>query len=203
MTRPLRQLLTGILFFVSSSMSAQLWITAGTSINEILPFEMIVGGWMPQANPDMNLARIGGYMSIGVGRSEYEVMGARYYSNISQSEANGWGDPIIGYQSPSGMLSMGAGVILGLNEPEADRVGHFIIGGIEGGGDGPIQQVRRDPTGILGNGTYAISSTKGANHTFNFRTQYFADLSNLLIGAGFVLGTHSGVTLHLGYNFGN
>lgn len=199
----LKSLLTAVALVMSAQMSAQLWMTGGTSINEIVPFEMIFGSWTTPRDTSIALPRIGGYMSLGFGKSEYETMGARYYSNISQSEANGWGDPIVGYQSAAGMVIFGAGVILGLNEPEAGKTGHFIVGGIEGGGDGPIQQVRRDPSGILGNGTYAIDSSKQPNRTFNLRTQYFAEFSEgFLLGAGFVFGSHTGVSLHVGYDFG-
>lgn len=188
-------------FMVSTQiMLAQFPMTIGTTMNETGSFEMLFGGWKDVTDTTISLPRIGGYMSFGVGgEGDYEMMGAKYYSNITAAEASGWGDEIIGYQSAGGLFYFGAGLIFGINEPKDEtKMAHFIMVGAEGGNDGPIHQVRNDPTGILGGGTYAIDSTRKPTSYGAFRVQYFADFSNFLVGIGYVMGTHPGVSLHLG-----
>jgi hypothetical protein len=197
----MRTMLSCALIVISTQiMSGQFLMTAGTTMNDTKSFEMMIGGWKNVADTTISLPRIGGYMSFGVGgEGDYEMMGAKYYSNITAAESSGWGDEVVGYQSAGGLFYFGAGLIFGIYKPtDASKMGHFIMVGAEGGNDGPIQQVRDDPSGILGGGTYAIDSTRKPTPYGAMRIQYFADFSNFLVGFGYVLGTHPGVTLHLG-----
>jgi hypothetical protein len=180
---------------------SQLWMSAGTSINDTQPLEMAMGYyWEPQAEGSL-FPRTGIYMNFGFGEGDYEMMGAKYYSTVSQSEANGWGDDIVGYQSAGGLFYFGGGLMAGLNNPDSeDKIGHWLLLGGEVGGDGPIQQVRHDPMGILGGGTYAIDSNMAPTEYATLRLQYLADISNWLFGVGYLFGTHSGVTFQIGYD---
>lgn len=182
---------------------SQVPMTLGTTMNETGSFELTIGGWTNVADSASFFPRIGGYGIVGFGEGDYAMTGARYYSNITSGQANGWGDPVIGYQSAGGLNYFGAGLLFGINEPK-DESGslHFIMVGFERGNDGPIQEVRSDPTGILGGGTYAIDSTKEPTSYNATRIQYLADFSSFLVGFGYILGTHPGVTFHVGFDFG-
>ena len=160
-----------------------MWISAGTSLNNTQPLEMAIGYYWNSKTEESLLPRSGIYINFGIGEGDYEMMGAEYYSTVSQADANEWGDAVVGYQSSGGLFYFGGGFMAGLNNPESsDKIGHWLLLGGEIGNDGPIQQVRNDPTGILGGGTYAIDSNLAPTEYATIRLQYFIDISKFTIG---------------------
>ena len=86
------------LFFIAflilllPTVHGQFWMTAGTTMNETKSFEMVIGGWTDVKDESVALPRIEGYVNFGIGEGDFEMMGAKYYSNVTQAEASGWGD---------------------------------------------------------------------------------------------------------------
>lgn len=190
---------TFLLMVLTSSVFAQsLWINLGTSLNGTKSFDGFFG---------LSGKRVGGYFMFGIGEGDYELTGAEDYTRfVSIGQANAWGDPIRGYGTKTGLTILGGGLMFTPDkevEGETFSPSNWILVGLEGGTDGPIYQIRHDPLYILGNGTYAIEDpSKSPTKVFNVRLQYVKDINNFLLGAGAVLGSHSGLTMNIGYRIG-
>jgi hypothetical protein len=186
------------LFLPISGMTQGLWINLGTTINGTKSFDGFFG---------FTGQKVGGYFMFGIGEGDYELTPAEDYTGIvSIGQANSWGDPIIGYGTKTGLTVFGGGLIVGLDkkkEGEYEDGVNWILFGIEGGTDGPIYQIRRDPYYILGGGLYSIEDPSiSPTKVVNARIQYVRDLNNVLLGIGGVVGSHPGVTLNIGYRIG-
>ena len=192
-------LLIGLLLSISGFAQVQsLWINLGTTANGTGSFDGFFG---------LTGEKAGGYLMFGIGEGDYEVTPAEDYTGfVSVGQANAWGDPIIGYGSKTGLVVWGGGLMINLNNQKKEEPAKpvdWILFGLEGGSDGPIYQIRRDPSYILGGGTYALEDPyKSPTKLFNVRAQYVRDLDKLLLGIGGVIGSHPGLTLNIGYRFG-
>jgi hypothetical protein len=182
----------GLIATTAIGWGQSLWLNGGTTINGTKSFDMFCGG------TDGN--KIGGYFMLGIGEGDYELTGAEDYTGyVSISQANSWGDPIVGYGTKTGLFIFGGGVIIGIKNNDEKINKDWLLVGLEGGSDGPIYQVRFDPYYILGNGNYAIADPSiEPTKVFNLRGQYVKELNHVLLGVGGVVGSHPGFTLNLG-----
>jgi hypothetical protein len=182
----------GLLTFGVTGWSQDVWLNLGTSFNGTKSFDMFCG--------ITDTKKIGGYFTIGIAEGDYELTGVDDYTDyITINEANSWGDPVVGYGTKTGLFILGGGVLVGIHNHDEKISEDWLMVGLEGGNDGPIYQIRYDPTYILGNGNYAlVDETKEPTRVFNLRCQYIKEYKNVLLGCGGLIGTHPGVTFNLG-----